>query len=104
MVLVVLAVAEDLDDAEVEGLNGATMSWRVPWLSSASSVISSSFLLEEPLDEQVDGAAVCREHADARAASLSSSADAMEMVVSCGVNWSATAVKCTATRAASKEC
>lgn len=63
-------------------------------------MISSNLLRrDDPLEEQLDGAAVCREQADMRAASLSSSAVAMEMVVSWGVNFSVTAVKWTATRA-----
>jgi hypothetical protein len=66
--------------------------------SSLSSVISSNLCREE-LEELLEGAAVCREQADVRAASLSSSALVMDIVVSCGVNLSVTAVKWTATRA-----
>lgn len=87
------------NDAAVAGRASEAVSSPVAWPSSASSVISSSFRREDPLEEQLDGAAVCREQAAARAASLSSSAEVIETVVSCGVNFSETAVKWTATRA-----
>lgn len=70
--------------------------------SSASSVISSSFCLrEERLEQLLEGAAVCREQAEASWASLSSSAVEIAKVVSWGVNLSAMAVKWTWTRACS---
>jgi hypothetical protein len=78
-----------LDDEDVVGLDSECVSRSFPGASSASSVISSSFRREE-LEEQLDGAAVWSEHAAARAESLSSSAEAMDMVMSCGVNFSAT--------------
>lgn len=89
-----------MDEAEVAGLAVDAESPAVLCPSSASSVISSSlWRREEALEELLDGAAVWREQAEVSAASLSSSAAVMEMVVSCGVNFSVTAVKWTATRA-----
>lgn len=101
--------ASDFASALVSGLDGSMMvgmveaavigraieevSSAVVCPSSASSVTLSSFLRrEEPLDEQLDGAAVCREQAAARAASLRSSAVAMGRIVS-WENFSAMAVK-----------
>jgi hypothetical protein len=48
--------------------------------ASDSSLIQLSFWCraEEPLDEELEGAAVCREQAEVRAASLSSSGELME--------------------------
>ena len=71
--------------------------------ASDSSLIQLSFwpLADEPLDEEVDGAAVCRVQAEVRAASLSSSGVVMERTMSCGVNFSVTVMKWTATRAGS---
>lgn len=88
------------DAGAVSGRGGRAASSPAVWPSSTSSDISSNLLSrEEELDEELAGAAVCREQADVRAESLSSSAVVMEMVVSWGVNFSSTAVKCTATRA-----
>jgi hypothetical protein len=68
---------------------------------SDSSLIQLNFwcLADDPLDEELEGAAVCREQAEVRAASLSSSGVLMERTISCGVNFSDTVMKWTATRA-----
>ena len=95
------SVIVGLADAAVAGRACVLVTSSGACPSSASSVISSSFRREEPLEEELlEGAAVCREQAEARAASLSSSAVAIDNVVSWGVNLSSMAVKWTATRAA----
>lgn len=86
----------------VEGLavEADSLAPAVLWPSSWSSVISSSFCLrEDRLEELLEGAAVCSEHAAASWASLSSWAWVMSKVVSWGANLSVTAVEWTATRA-----
>jgi hypothetical protein len=94
------SIISGIEDEPVAGRGGVTGHWPTVWPSSASSVISSSLLRrDEAVEEELEGAAVCREQADVRAASLSSSAVVMEMEVSWGVNLSATAVEWTATRA-----
>lgn len=71
--------------------------------ASDSSLIQLSFwcLADDPLDEELEGAAVCKVQAEARAASLSSSGVVMERTMSCGANLSVTVMKWTATRAGS---
>lgn len=68
---------------------------------SDSSLIQLSFccLADDPLDEELEGAAVCRVQAEVRAASLSSSGVLIERTMSCGVSFSDTVMKWTATRA-----
>jgi hypothetical protein len=86
----------------VEGraVEGDSLAPPVLWPSSTSSVMPSSFCLrEDRLEELLEGAAVCSEHAEVRAASLSSSAVVMAKVVSWGANLSVMAVKWTARRA-----
>ena len=69
--------------------------------ASDSSLIQLSFccLADDPLEEELEGAAVCRVQAEVRAASLSSSGVLIERTMSCGVNFSVTVMKWTATRA-----
>jgi hypothetical protein len=61
-----------------------------PWPpSSAASCIQLSFCCrDDPLEEELEGAAVCRLQAALRAASLSSSAVEMARTMSCGANFS----------------
>lgn len=71
--------------------------WHV---SSAVSGIQLSFgPRDEPLDEELEGAAVCRLQAEARAASLSSSGVETDRTMSWGANFSEMLMKWTATRA-----
>ena len=68
--------------------------------SSAASWIQLSLgWRDEPLDEELEGAAVCRLHAEARAASLSSSGVEIGRTMSWGANFSLMLMKWTATRA-----
>ena len=68
--------------------------------SSAASWIQLSFCWrDDPLEDELDGAAVCRLHAAVRAASLSSSGVDMDRTMSWGANFSVMLMKWTLTRA-----
>lgn len=68
--------------------------------SSAASCIQLSFCCrDDPLDEELDGAAVCRLQAAVSAASLSSSGVEMDRTMSWGANFSVMLMKWTLTRA-----
>lgn len=92
--------------SKMVGIEGVAVDGRAgplpssPVTSSAASCIQLNFWWrDEPDDEELEGAAVCRVQAEARAASLSSSGVVMERTMSCGANLSVTVKKWTATRA-----
>jgi hypothetical protein len=72
--------------------------------SSAASCIQLSFCWrEDPLEEELEGAAVCRLQAAVRAASLSSSGVEIDKTMSWGANFSVMLMKWTLTRAAESQ-
>ena len=87
--------------APLAASEGTALSSPSPGLpSSAASWIQLSLgWRDEPLDEELEGAAVCRLHAEARAASLSSSGVEMDRTMSWGANFSVMLMKWTLTRA-----
>jgi hypothetical protein len=88
-----------MNDFAVPGRAEAVSS--PPWPpSSAASCIQLSFCCrDDPLEDELEGAAVCRLQAAPSAASLSSSAVEMERMMSCGANFSVMLMKWTVTRA-----
>lgn len=89
-------------DEDVGGRAASELSSPPDWPgASDSSLIQLNFccLADDPLEEEPEGAAVCRVQAEVRAASLSSSGVLIERTMSCGVNFSVTVRKWTATRA-----